>query len=118
MTQEWIERLSALQACFPGLRNAKRCATFQEYWDGLERGDWMMWALARGIDVDCFAFTACAKECALETGRQVPVASFREIAEIVTAPYEHGPLDEKMKTWKRLADVVRRHFPNPPELPE
>lgn len=117
ITPAWIQNMLTLKACSPSVKRATRYRTFQEYWDDLPRGDWMMWALARGIDVDCFAFTACAKECALETGRQVPFASFREIAEIVTVPYEHGCLVAKLKTWKRLADVVRNHFPSPPELP-
>lgn len=112
----WLERLAALKACPPGLERATRYETFQALWDDLDRGDWMMWALGQGTNVDDFSFIGCAEACALLTKTEVPDKSRQKIAETVTAPYKHGPLASKVETWKRLADVVRHHFPEPPEL--
>lgn len=94
----WQERLIAQGSCIGGSKLLLRSKTYQELWDKLERGDWMMWALALGLDVDWSKLEAV-------------IAEAPEL-------YAHAPLAEKLKTWSRLADVVRRHFPNPPELPE
>lgn len=98
-TPAWFNSLTALKACPFGLKLASRYANFQELWDDLDRGDWMMWALGHGTNVDDAVFAACTKEY------------------MAGMPYEHGPHEEQLKTWKQLAEVVRRHFPKPPELP-
>lgn len=132
-TPEWYKRLDALKACPHGLKWAGRDRTYQELWDAFERGDWMMWMLAHGTNVDKKKFLVCALGClgrvlldcpaggegSIPTVTTEPISTDDrvELAAAVTMPYEHGPHAEKLKTWKRLADVVRSHFPQPPELP-
>lgn len=113
----WLKRLVALKACPLGLKRAARYESFQALWDALDHGDWMMWALAHATNVTDSAFMGCAEACAAITGAVVPEGSREKIAAAVTAPYRYAPLEVKMNTWKQLADVVRSHFPQPPELP-
>jgi hypothetical protein len=108
--------------------------SFQAAWDDVPRGDWLLWIVAHGADISDAAFLACARECQEviiadcrlggcayirdETTEPWPLDVRTELAVSVTTPYEHGSLEEKMQTRKRLADVVRSHFPQPPELPK
>lgn len=121
-TAAWYKSLVSLKACPFGLKRAVRAGTFQELWDSLDRGDWMMWALSHGEDVSDATFMDCAKECASMVGVEFPGGAragktCSQVAVDVTTPYLHGSHEFKLKIWKQLARVVRKHFPQPPQLP-
>jgi hypothetical protein len=119
MSDAWYANLPSL--CSSARKVARRYATYQEAWDASTRGDWLLFRAAHAAHLDWDTFVACVIECTKEAGRgtQTPISeSPMDIAVAATAPYEHAPLAVKLEIWKRLADVVRSHFPQPPELPK
>ena len=130
MSDPWYAELPSL--CASARKVARQYATYQEAWDASERGDWLLFRAAHGKNLSDEAFLACAQACLVCVIEDCPVSAQGyirnerteawttqnrlDVAVVATRPYEHGPLAAKVKTWARLADVVRSHFPEPPEL--
>ena len=144
--KKYIEELKKLGACSEAIEAAGKYTTSQKLWDDCNRGDWMLWLIARTQhDRKQLVLAACA--CARLSLKYVPAGDDRPRIAIETAEKwardEGSTLDEvraasaaafaaayaaayataaaeafaaKNKTLKKCADIVRGFFPKVDKL--
>ncbi len=97
----WTRRLRGLRPlpCREAMQWAKSYSSAQQAWAECKRGDWMLWLVGMTCGDDRSRFSLVSCECSSLGGGR-------------------GPETEAARTarYGRYADVVRRHFPDPPGL--
>jgi hypothetical protein len=130
--KKYIEELKKLGACRKAIDAAGKYTTSQKLWDDCNRGDWMLWLIARTQhDRKQLVLAACA--CARLSLKYVPAGEDRPRIAIETAEKwardEGATLDDiraaanafaaanaAYATLKKGADIVRGFFPKVDKL--
>lgn len=143
---DWYKPIHEHGACAVGLRHAGRYTSYKDLWAKCPRGDWLLWLLGKVIVgrftaenrqklIDCAAECACAvaPECDESVGWDVVRRRFPAIyaaSQLAEAPAgqwaTYAPMasclpssaahEQRVACWEKCADIVRQHYPEPPEL--
>jgi hypothetical protein len=121
----WHAQLTKHHACEEAIEWAKPYKTFTAAWNACERGDWMLWLVAKS-EVDCKAVVLAACACARTALKYVQKGDKRPLIAIKTAErWAHGEatIEEvrdaaadaaayaaRSKSLKRSAALVRKHI--------
>ena len=129
----WSDSLERHGACAEAVTWARGFDSFDAAWSACERGDWMLWWAGRVSgppdSPSRRRLVAAAQECARESwpyvtdGDTVLVIS---LCDHVVSEYLEGRADledvraaadaaHRREVLRACADIVRRHYPHPPE---
>ena len=136
---QWTKQLEALHACKEAVAWASQYPSLSEAWAVCERGDWMLWLIARTLGNESrstLVLAAC--ECArlalpyvpeneqrpliaIETtekwargGDGITLDQVRSVADAAYAAVYAAHAAARTKTLKQCADIVRKHYPTAP----
>jgi len=131
-----ITYLKKLNACYDAVEWADGFKTMQEVWDNCERGDWMLWLLGRQSGKPGtksrkkLVLAAC--KCARLSLKYIPKNEKRPLKAIQTAEKwakndpsislqdirdaAYAAAAARKKILKKCAVIIRKYYPNPPEL--
>lgn len=135
----WAEELEKIRACQEAIDWAKGYPSLEEAWMTCERGDWMLWLAGKCCETDGDrrqlddAACGCARLALpyVTPGESRPLKSIEtaekwarggevsrtELAFSVVAAYAaHASYAAHAATLQTCADIVRQHYPHPPEL--
>ena len=148
MIKEWLEPFRKMRACEEALVWADGYASLDEAWAKCERGDWMLWLLGKlsgepdSASRKKLVLVAC--QCArlalpyVEPGDGKPLKTIEtaeawakgeskvtlEDVRIATNAYDAAyvnaadPATAAEQVLAQCADLVRQHYPQPPEKKE
>lgn len=109
MKTDIVEKLKALHACDEAVEWISYRRSPETAWKNCNRGDWMLWLLGKlgkRVPKEKLATTTAAYADAYAAAADAAIA-----ATAADADY-----DVRKQVLKQCADIVRKHYPNPPEL--